>query len=562
MTRDEANKTGVRPQGMSLTMQQRAALFLIVLIAILGGGLSYIFYQAFDSSLRAETQKRGLTVATSLAENATFGLLTRDELLLSELIEPYVAAADIHYVALQYSDGTEAIVAGDLDGTRVVRADMAALMQGQRSQVSTFENNDDPALGGGLFHVAMPVWRSVSPNIHITDLNEEETTDLSNSAGSELLGLVQVGMSLASNRTTLRDAMRQSLIVVIGMTVIGIMIAVFALHRWLTPLKAVSAMAREIRSAGSDTDASNQSIDLRGIIQKFPVSRLRRDEIGKLHHTFMEMLEQLDAYNHRSWLQKADLQKMVEERTEELLRAKEMADAANIAKSTFLASTSHELRTPLNAIIGFTEMITAGYASKKAKHDEYMDLIHKIGQHLLSLINDILDLSKLEAGRYEIEPEEISLKECVDQVFSLNEPMIAEKRQTIRVSCPDLKVVNDARVMKQIFLNLVSNAVKFTPEEGSISFEVEERDTTVEICINDTGCGMHQDEVDLALQPFVQISSSKKELVKDYDGTGLGLPIVAKYVGLMDGQLNIRSEKDVGTTVQLTIPKLVTFAEA
>lgn len=240
----------------------------------------------------------------------------------------------------------------------------------------------------------------------------------------------------------------------------------------------------------------------------------------------------------------------------ELIEAKEMAELASRAKNEFLANMSHELRTPLNAIIGFAQMITNQVLGPvgDGRYVEYSTDIDKSAQHLLDIINDILDLSKIEAGRMKLEEEPLDVDAIVRQVVRLNE----ERARTAKISLeaaladalPGLRA--DERKLKQILLNLLSNAIKFTPEGGRVQVGARAAsDGAIELTVKDTGIGMTPSEIPIAMSRFGQVDGS---MSRKYPGTGLGLPLVMGLVALHDGTCSIESEKGVGTSVTVRFP--------
>ncbi len=240
---------------------------------------------------------------------------------------------------------------------------------------------------------------------------------------------------------------------------------------------------------------------------------------------------------------------------EALLTAKRTAEAANEAKSSFLAQMSHELRTPLNAIIGFSEIIKDSILGpvQPVKYQQYSRDIFQSGQHLLRIINDILDLSRIEAGKVTIENDVVDLSEVTATSVKLIETTVRDKQITLVVDLPsDLpRLRADDRAVRQIIINLLSNATKFTASGGTITVRamVEERGLVTEI--EDTGIGMSPDEVDWALLPFGRTYSEK---AKSHEGTGLGLVITKSLVELHQGTLVIASQPGEGTRVTVCFP--------
>ena len=242
---------------------------------------------------------------------------------------------------------------------------------------------------------------------------------------------------------------------------------------------------------------------------------------------------------------------------EELRHAKESADAANRAKSEFLSSMSHELRTPLNAIIGFSSTMQEEIFGPigNDKYREYLNDIHYSGEHLLELINDILDVSAIEANALDLNEDDIHLDVAVDAAIRLMGPRAKQGkvkiRSTINGECP--LVFADERRVKQIFLNLLSNAVKFTPEGGDVLVSSQlNADTSLSITVTDTGAGMDQDEVEKAMSKFGQVDSG---LDRKHEGTGLGLPLTVGLVEHHGGTFSVKSERGRGTEITVTFPK-------
>jgi len=234
--------------------------------------------------------------------------------------------------------------------------------------------------------------------------------------------------------------------------------------------------------------------------------------------------------------------------------AKIEAETANRTKSAFLANMSHELRTPLNAIIGFSEVIKIGmFGPINERYRAYGVDIYCSGHHLLELINEILDLSKLEAGQLELHEEDVDLTIAIRASRHLVEAQAEKSKvQLFEVIDDELPLIRvDDRRVRQILINLLSNAVKFTPEGGQVRVLAHRKNGGIAIAVSDTGIGMTPEEIPKALESFGQINS---KISRKYDGTGLGLPLAKHLTELHGGTLTVESEVNVGTTVTIVLP--------
>jgi PAS domain S-box-containing protein len=248
---------------------------------------------------------------------------------------------------------------------------------------------------------------------------------------------------------------------------------------------------------------------------------------------------------------------------EDLLNAKREAERASSAKSDFLAKISHEIRTPLNAIIGFSEVMMEERFGNVGndRYRQYLGDIHTSGQHLVSLINDLLDLSKIEAGKLDLVFASVNLNELVQQCVALMQPQANRERIIIRTSLsPTLPpVVIDARSVRQIVLNLLSNSIKFTGAGGQVivSTALTERGEAV-LRVRDTGVGMSEKEIETAMEPFRQLSTSTRW---GSGGTGLGLPLTKALAEANRASFAIKSATNAGTLVEITFPATRVLAE-
>jgi GAF domain-containing protein len=227
-------------------------------------------------------------------------------------------------------------------------------------------------------------------------------------------------------------------------------------------------------------------------------------------------------------------------------------EAASQHKSEFLANMSHELRTPLNAIIGFSEVLGERlFGDLNEKQDEYLKDIHASGQHLLSLINDILDLSKIEAGRMELELTDFDLPTAIDNALTLVRERAGRRGIALHQAAEGLgQIRGDERKIKQVLLNLLSNAIKFTPDGGRIEVRAIPVDRSVEVSVSDTGVGIAPEDQEAIFEEFRQVGTAAKKV----EGTGLGLALSRKFIELHGGRIWVQSQVGAGSTFTFTIP--------
>lgn len=354
--------------------------------------------------------------------------------------------------------------------------------------------------------------------------------------------------------------------------------------RMITVVTMVAAIAAVVFSMGlwiiltrlivnpiTMLEASAEKIAQGNLKERTPP--LGEDEIGKLAMEFNTMAENLEEHY-------ASLEKKVEDRTMEFMKANEVLFRnkhelevlneelinANRMKSQFLANISHELRTPLNSIIGFSELLhERSFGDLNQKQFQYVEYIHGSGRHLLDLINNILDLSKIEAGKVELHSEEFELAEVLGDILGTIKPIAAKK--DVIVESKDIKVSQiikaDKSKIKQIMLNLLSNAVKFNKKGGRVDVDwniVEDKGgRSILVSVKDTGIGIKKEDFPKVFREFEQIDAS---ITREYGGTGLGLALTKKLVELHGGRIWLESEAGKGTQISFVLPQEIAAEEA
>ena len=508
-------------------------LFTALLPGILVSLVLGLFFVAGRSSdLTDLLEQRALAMAKQLAPTCEYGVMTGSVGILQNIANNMLEEPDVRSVNLFDQEMNLLSHAGPRMITERVGSTML-----KESQLQLIETP-------GSIRVKAPIY---AQNLVIADqLSDQFYAQTQPESEMKLLGWAEIELSNANTRLARYQHFATSLSIIIIALLIGSIIAMRVSRRISDPIKGISEALNDIRAGKMETrvhvkehgelqDLASGVNSMASAIQRADIEY--QQNIEQSNRESQETIDELEIRNH------------------ELTLGHKQALEANRSKSEFLANVSHEIRTPLNGILGFSDLLARTQTSGR-QHD-YLQTIRKSSKDLLNIINDILDLSKIDAGKLILENVSFNLRDLVEEVMQVMAPESVSSgiamRQYISPDIPDF-ICGDRLRLKQILTNLINNAVKFTPE-GSVTVNVypirnEASDISIQFDVRDTGIGMSEIQQERLFQAFSQADPS---IARQYGGTGLGLIISKALVEAMNGDIRVDSVESIGTTFSFTI---------
>lgn len=534
---------------------------LLVTSLILSTSIGVAFFTVRQQMKSSHQQLvyNGLALAAMVSHNSEYGIYTENTEALDQIIDSLKANPDIAYISIWNKANTKLTHKSFRSSMNKPEDIIDNDLQSDRQQtIKEFVNTKD---GLHYIDIRTPVFSRSSDDFFKSGL---EDNDLRSNSPPGTIGYVQIGLSKKRFKKEIDEFIFSTVGITSFFVILGCIITLFMGRTILLPVKKLALVSRDVAEG-----KLGHRIEIK-----------TNDEISDLTHAFNYMLERLVVYRDREKQKAQELSQAVEKAN----TLAEQANAANTSKSDFLANMSHELRTPLNHIIGFIELVVdKNFGELNEVQEEYLGDALQSSHHLLSLINDILDLSKIEAGKMELEASDIDLGLILHNSMT----MVKEKamKHGIQLSTHVDKIPEtirvDERKIKQIIYNLISNAVKFTPNGGKVRLSAELIDTEpssplkdspppdnlhtdrinqnipnskkfVVVSVEDTGIGLKQEYLDRIFNAFEQVETSRS---RKFQGTGLGLSLTKRLVELHGGTIWADSEGEGnGSSFHFTIP--------
>ena len=519
----------------NLGIQRRVLIIALFPATIIAVSLGIYFVVSQLNSLRESLEERGISIVRQLAPASEFGLFSGNEDQLTRLAASVLQESDVQSVRISDSTGLVNVQLG-----RVNSSLPGFKFTGDAHQPVSMVSSD-----GSVLIFEAPIIQST---LAVDDYQEHSNVENSKKVDHPILGTVIVEMSLESTFNSQREIMlRGAFYTLLGLVFTGLL--AMRIGRAVTdPILEIAQGVQKLEKGKLDTYISTGAT---GEI------KLLESGINSMAAALQGAQENLQDQIHLATGELRNTLQELEQKNAELEIEREKAYEANQSKSQFLANMSHELRTPLNAIIGYSEMLEEELS--EVNDTKYVDDILKInsaGKHLLSLINDILDLSKVEAGKMNVFLETTEIVAICEYTVATIRPLAERNNNRLVLDCPtDIgEMYSDVTKIRQVLFNLLSNACKFT-QHGEVTLAVRREEGPegdwITFSVSDTGIGMSEDQMQNLFEAFSQADAT---ISRDYGGTGLGLAICKRFTELMGGHLTAKSKPGKGSIFRLQLP--------
>jgi len=520
-------------------------IILVSFVIVFGFFLSFFISQQ-RNLITDELRARGRILALTVAYDIEYGILTGGETLVRQLVRNVGEQRDVAYIEVMDEKGE--ILAGYYpigNPRRLLEREDLERDEATAKYTTSLE-------GESIFEFLVPVLLHEIEEAESDWIIEQKTEEERKAEDTRIkkIGFVRLGLSLKNTYGNIYRLRNFSILSISTAFILLALIFSFFMDKIIIkPIHQFTKGAEAIASGDLD----------------HKIQFNRKDEIGQLADSFNKMAQnlkkditiirdsekKLKEYSENLEGKVKERTSALEGKTEELLKANIKLQELDHLKSMFIASMSHELRTPLNSIIGFTGILLMGMTGDLTEEQrKQMTLVKNSANHLLNLINDIIDKSKIEAGKAEVLVEQFDLSTIMQEVMDSLKVAADKKGLEMPLKLPkELLIKSDERRVKQIIVNLVGNAVKFT-DKGEVEMKVAEKDGMVEVSVRDTGPGIKKEHMDKLFKAFSQIPTEGE--IKE--GTGLGLHLSRKIAGLLGGEISAESEFGKGSTFTLSLP--------
>ena len=522
----------------STKLGTKSILAVVLLISIISITLTSYFVANHKKSYTVELKKRAFSLASNLANDSQWSVFSGDIKSIKMLLDGVRKESDIENAFITDNDG---IILAHPDSARI----------GEEIDINAYIDPLEPA-------VWMPtdlknVWRTIT-QVEIerpsTESDEKLIFSSENNSNTKRaqLGYVILDVSLESMNRDLSVVTRNAIIITIVIIIFGALGVVYLVRSIANPIHFLAEVTRAV--AQGDL---NKSV---------PIDR--KDEIGVLANSFNHMIQQLKISREKIESWNRELESKVSERTaeleekhQELENAYEELKTLDKAKDDFLSLVSHELRTPLSSILLYSEMLLSNLADTEEERDHYLSAIVDSCTRLTRLINDVLDLSKIEAGRMPFTIDKLHIRTLIQETHTSIRPKLESKTLDFNYDqiSDDTYLLGDKDRIIQVLTNIISNSIKFTPENGSITVTLTDHGKGMGLfTIKDTGIGINKDDIPKVFDRFNQLEN----IDNHSEGTGLGMTISKSIIERLGGEIWIKSTPKKGTKVFLTLPKINT----